>query len=78
MRNPAYGKDHKEGILTYAKGVIWLQGFSLDFPDHLPPKTGVCLPYCTVLSTPLTLTGAVPHHLSLENVNSELQLVSCI
>ena len=51
------------------KDVIWLQGFPLDFSEHLPPKTRVYLPYCTVLSTLLTLTGAVPHHLSLEKVN---------
>ena len=60
------------------KGVIWLQGFPLDFPEHQLPKTRVCLPYYPVLSTLLTLTGAVPHHLSLENVNSELHPVSCI
>ena len=31
------------------------------------PKTRVCLLYCFVLSpTPLTLRGAVPHHLSLK------------
>ena len=34
------------------------------------PKTRVCLPYCSALST--------HHHLSLEKVNSELQLISCI
>ena len=39
-------------------------------PEHLPPKTRVCLPYCTVLFT--------HHHLSLEKVNLELQLISCI
>ena len=78
VRNPAHCEGHEEGILTYAKGVIWFQGYPLDFPAHLPPKTRVCLHYCTVHSTLLTLTGAVLHHLSLENFNSELQLVSCI
>ena len=48
------------------KGMIWLQRFPLDFPEHLPPKTRVCLPYCTVLSTLLTSTGAVSHHLSVK------------
>ena len=70
VRNPAHGKGHEEGSPTKRKGMIWLQGFLLGFPEHLPPKTRVCLPYCTVLST--------HHHLSLENVNLELQLVSCI
>ena len=65
MRNPTRGKGHEEGSPTKRKGVIWLQGFPLGFPEHLPPKTRVCLPYCTVLST--------HHHLSLENVNLELQ-----
>ena len=70
VRNPTHGKGHEEGSPTKCKGVIWVQGFPLGFPEHLPPKTRVCLPYCTVLST--------HHHLSLENVNLELQLVSCI
>ena len=65
VRNPAHGKGHEEGSPTKRKGMIWLQGFLLGFPEHLPPKTRVCLPYCTVLST--------HHHLSLENVNLELQ-----
>ena len=49
MRNPARGKGHEEGSPTKRKGVIWLHGFPLSFPEHLPPKTRVCLPYCTVL-----------------------------
>ena len=69
MRNPARGKGHEEGSLTKCKGVIRLQGFPLEFPEHPPPKTRVCLLYCAVLSTLLTLTGAVPHYLSLEKVN---------
>ena len=62
--------------MTRSCGEAWwarrvrLQGFPLGFSEHLPPKTRVCLPYCTVLST--------HHHLSLENVNLEVQLVSCI
>ena len=49
VRNPAHGKGHEEGSPTKRKGVIWLQGFPLSFPEHLPPETRVCLPYCTVL-----------------------------
>ena len=48
VRNPAHGKGHEEGSPTKRKGVIWLQGFPLSFPEHLPSKTRVCLPYCTV------------------------------
>ena len=44
-------------------------GVRLGFPEHLPPKTRVCLPYCTVLSILLPLKG----------INLGLQLtVSCI
>ena len=57
VRNPAHGKGHEEGSPTKRKGVIWLQGFPLGFPEHLPPKTRVCLPYCNVLSTLLTFYG---------------------
>ena len=38
VRNPARGKDHEEGSLTKRKGVIRLQGFPLEFPEHPPPK----------------------------------------
>ena len=57
VRNPAHGKGHEEGSPTKCKGVIWLQGFPLGFPEHLPPKTRVCLLYSTVLSTLLTFSG---------------------
>ena len=48
VRNPAHGKGHEEGSPTKRKGVIWLQGFPLSFPEHLPPKTrvGLILLYC--------------------------------
>ena len=37
--------------------MIQIQGFPLSFPEHLPPKTRVCLLYCTVLFTLLTFSG---------------------
>ena len=44
-------------------------------PEHLPPKTRVCLLYCFMLSpTPLTLRGAAPTSLG-EGVNLQLQLI---
>ena len=43
MRNPAHGKGHEEGSPTKRKGMIWLQGFPLGFPEHLSPKIRVCL-----------------------------------
>ena len=46
-------------------------------PEHLPQNQNLSL-YCLLYYTLLTLTGAVPDHLSLEKVNLELQLVSCI
>ena len=52
MRNPAHGKGHVEGSPTKHKGVIWLQGFPLGFPEHLPTETRVCLPsYCAFHSS---------------------------
>ena len=60
VRNPARGKGHEEGGLTYAKVGSDLRGP----PGHSrasTPKTRVCLPYCIMLSpTPLTLTGGYP------------------
>ena len=39
-------------------------GVPLEILEHLPPLTRACLLYYFVLSpTPLTLRGAVPHHL---------------
>ena len=50
------------------------QGFPLDFPEHLPPKTRVCLLYCVMLSTYSSdiNRGLSPHHLFLEKVNFKL------
>ena len=63
VRNSACGKGHEEGGSTYAKA-----GSSLRSPPGNPqastPITRACLLYYFVLSpTPLTLRGAVPHHL---------------
>ena len=63
VRHSAHGKGHEEGGSTYAKA-----GSSLRSPPGNPrastPITRACLPYYFVLSpTPLTLRGAVPHHL---------------
>ena len=50
------------------------QGFPLDFPEHLPSKTRICLLYCVMLSTYSSdiNRGLSPHHLFLEKVNLEL------
>ena len=74
VRNPACGKGHEEGSLTKHKGVIRLQGFPLEFPEHLPPKNRVCLLYCVMLSTYSSdiNRGLSPHHLFLEKVNLRL------
>ena len=63
VRQSARGKGHEEGGLTYAK-----TGSSLRSPPGNPcastPITRACLLYYFVLPpTPLTLWGAVPHHL---------------
>ena len=74
MRNPACGKGHEEGSLTKSKGMIRLQGFPPEFPEHPPTKTRVCLLYCVMLSTYSSdiNRGLSPHHLFLEKVNLEL------
>ena len=74
MRNPARGKGHEEGSLTKRKSVSRLQGFPLEFPEHPPQRTRVCLLYCVMLSTYSSdiNRGLSPHHLFLEKVNLEL------
>ena len=72
MGNPAHGKGYEERGLTNAK-----VGSSLrrpPVPEHLPPKTRVCLLYCVMLSTYSSVInrGLSPHHLFLEKVNLEL------
>ena len=63
VRHSTHGKGHEEGGSTYAKA-----GSSLRSPPGNPrastPITRACLLYYFVLSpTPLSLQGAVPHHL---------------
>ena len=63
VKHSAHDKGHEEGGSTYAK-----EGSSLRSPPGNPrvstPITRACLLYYFVLSpTPLTLRGAVPHHL---------------
>ena len=72
VRNSARGKGHEEGGSAYAK-----VGSSLrrpPVPEHLPPKTRVCLLYCVMLSTYSSdiNSGWFPYHLFLEKVNLEL------
>ena len=67
VRNPTHGKGHEEGGSAYAKA-----GSSLrrpPVPEHLPPKTRVCLLYCVMLSTYSSdiNRGLSPHHLFLES-----------
>ena len=46
-------------------------------PEH-PPRNQILSVYCLLYYTLLTLQGAILDRLSLEKVNLELQLVSCI
>ena len=74
VRNSARGKGHEEGGFGICKGRIEPQETSCSRAST--PKTRVCLLYCFMLSpTPLTLRGAVPHHLLGEGVNLQLQLI---
>ena len=46
-------------------------------PEH-PPRNQILSVYCLLYYTLLTLQGVIPDYLSLEKVNLELQLVSCV
>ena len=54
------------------KGESGLKSASLNFLKHLPPESRVCLPYCNVISTLLTLIGAILDQVSLEKVTLQL------
>ena len=63
MRHSAQGKGHEEGGWTYAKAGSSLRSLPGN-PQASTPITRACLLHYFVLSpTPLTLRGAVPHHL---------------
>ena len=63
VRHSAHGKGHEEGGSTYAKAGSSLRSRPGN-PRASTPITRACLLYYFVLSpTPLTLRGAVPHHL---------------
>ena len=62
MRNSVCGKGHEEGGFSIRKGGIEPQETPCSRASTC--KTRVLL-YCFMLSpTPLTLQGALPHHLS--------------
>ena len=60
------------------KGKIRPRGNPLDLLEHPPQKLSLCLISLCLSPTLLTLTGAIPHHLSLKRVNLELQLISLL
>ena len=63
VRHSAHGKGHEEGGSTYAKAGSSLRSLPGN-PRASTPITRACLLYYFALSpTPLTLRGAVPHHL---------------
>ena len=62
VRNSAHGKCHDKGGFSIRKGRIEPQ--ETPYSHTSTPQTRILL-YCFMLSpTPLTLRGAVPHHLS--------------
>ena len=63
VRSSTHDKGHEEGGSTYAKAGSSLRSAPGN-PRASTPITRACLLYYFVLSpTPLTLRGAVPHHL---------------
>ena len=78
VRYPAQGKSHNEGGLTYAKAGSGLRGPPV-VSQASTPKTGVCLPYCIMLSPTLpTLWGIYPTTSLCKGTNSELQLINLL
>ena len=69
---PTHDKDKRRGLVGKASQVS--RG---PLPEHLPRNQNLSV-YCPLHYTLLTLQGALPDHLSLEKVNLELQLVSCV
>ena len=55
----------------------WVRSQGVLYLSILPPNQNLSV-YCLLYYTLLTLQGAILDHLSLEKVNLELQLVSCI
>ena len=54
VRNPTSGKVMRQ--ISDVQGRVRSQVFPLVFPEHVPPKIRVCLPYCIVLfNSPDTL-----------------------
>ena len=78
MGNPTRGKGLRKGPDMQRQDQA--SGVPPDFLEHLPPKPeSACLTTLCFSLTLLTLTGAIPDHLSLEKVNLELRLtVSCM
>ena len=66
VRNSAHDKGHEEGGLAYAQAELSLRSPPGNSRASTPKNQSLPT-FCFVLSpTPLTLWGAVPHHLSLK------------
>ena len=78
MGNPTRGKGLEEEA-WWAKARSGLKETPLGLLEHLPQNQNLSVIILWLSPTFLTLTGAIPDHLSLEKVNLKLQLiVSCI
>ena len=70
-------KVMRKGAWQKAKAEIRPQGYPWIFLSIYPPNQSLpALLYCAFHSS--DITGAILNYLSLEKVNLELQLVSCI
>ena len=75
VRHSAHGKGHEEGGLTYTKAGSSLTSSPGNYRASTPITRAYVLYYFVLSPTPLTLWGAVPHHLVWRRNNLELQLI---
>ena len=71
--DPTHEKVMRRDLMGQGEsGLKWFSAWAFT-----PPKKNLSV-YCLIYYTLLTLQGAIPNHLSLEKVNLELKLFSCI
>ena len=75
VRHSAHGKGHEEGGLTYTKAGSSLTSSPGNYRASTPITRAYLLYYFVLSPTPLTLRGALPHHLFRRRNNLELQLI---
>jgi len=76
MGVPTHDKGHAERHIS--KGESGLKGPPGSAWASTPKPESVCFTILRLSPTPLTLTGVIPDHLSLKEINLKLQLISLL